>query len=124
MNGLTRVMFHRSQRLLRGLLLLVMAWLLGASGLAHTHAAAPARPAPLCLRAVAQAAAPVLAVASENEDCAICWWKARTPYVSPLAEPAPVPVLAGIDHRTAAPRAPPATTLDRPRTRAPPRLLS
>lgn len=124
MNGLTYAMFYRSQRVLRGLLLLVMAWFLGASGIVHSHASSPLRPPAPVVQTATQVDEPVMAADSEDDDCAICWWKARTPYVPSPSQPEDVACLGTMAYRATSPRAPPSGVLERPRTRAPPSLRS
>lgn len=124
MNGSNHAMFHLPQRALRALLLLTMAWMLGASGVSHTHAGKPFRAVTSFVTADAAPAASIMEAAAEDDDCAICVWKAQTPYVPPQAPTATLPVTADGDHQAAAPRAPPASTVGIQRTRAPPSLLS
>lgn len=124
MNGLSYVMFHRSQRVLKGLLLGIMVWFLGMVGITHTHDGAPHRSAAPMIQSMAQEERATLTAPSEDEDCAICLWKVRNPYVPAASAPATLPLPLMAAHDSAAPRAPPSYSLERLRTRAPPTLLS
>lgn len=102
---------------------MAVAWILGLSGAFHTHATASAASHatlhPQDVATVLASAAPCA-----EKDCALCVWKATTPYapaagIAPALE-APVPAVLAL----APSRAPPAVAPGRYDGRAPPLLLS
>jgi hypothetical protein len=105
-------------------LLVMVAWLLGCSGLYHFHRTSPDHPGAKVVASAHGAAQWLGAVSDPDDDCAICDWKAHTSY-SP-ANPVhwalvfnwPSSPVAG-DYR-----APDRGAVRRFRNRAPPFLLS
>lgn len=124
MKGAIPVSFRQSQRVLRTLLLVVMAWMLGASGVSHTHSGTPVRTVGSTIQASLLNDHSVLIAPSEEEACAICLWKARTPYVPSPLQPTALPIITAADYQAATPRAPPGSSIERRRSRAPPPFLS
>ncbi|HEY9855470.1 MAG TPA: hypothetical protein V6D05_07025 [Stenomitos sp.] len=124
MYGILHALYRQPQRALRALLLLAMAWMLGAAGVTHTHAGAPMRTVAPAVRTAPPTDQPTMQAAVEAEDCAICFWKAHTPYTPPERPLEALWVVTNRDYHAAAPRAPPATDIGRPRCRAPPQFLS
>jgi hypothetical protein len=64
------------------------------------------------------------AIPAAEEHCALCDWKANTPYTPPTDAWPGVALLVSCDRILAPSRAPPAITLERFQSRAPPRRLS
>lgn len=108
------------QRTFRWALLLVMACFLGLAGHLHVH------PTERSQAPAIQSLQPdnVLVATHAEETCAVCVWKAHTPYVPAQEPPVAVIVMAGIERAALMPRAPPAIALPFLRNRAPPALLS
>lgn len=109
-----------TQRAFHWALLVVMACFLSLASHAHVHSAervaAPAIQAP--------EASTVLVAAQAEETCAICVWKAHTPYVPAKLPPTTVIVVEATERSALQPRAPPAIALPFLRNRAPPAVLS
>ncbi|MNL27797.1 hypothetical protein D3C87_1494120 [compost metagenome] len=100
-----------------------MAWLLGLSGGFHSHAA-PREPHRAAIGAAQAKQTIAKALPHAEEHCALCEWKASTPYAPVTGAWPGVALVVSCDRALAPVRAPPASVLDHFQGRAPPRLLS
>lgn len=100
-----------------------MAWLLGLSGGFHSHAAPQA---PHRAGIVSEQATGTVATAAPRaeEHCALCDWKASTPYAPVTGTWPGVAMVVSSDRILAPVRAPPSLAPERFQSRAPPRFLS